>query len=611
MAKSTSSTFEDRRRDGVSDLILEKLSKTNTFDSDWPTLREHLHQSLTSALPLFLSRGPPRPYRPPESPIIGPVPITVDSLKPSTEEDEEGGKPPSESLLLSPSQSTSITTSDSASTPDNSTRATTGIGGEDGAGLRSTEVEPSATPSSGRLESLMTLDDFQPSTSGGLVIPPFPPLDRNRRRSDSTPGPSYSGGQIVSPRLNGMRGQRIVTIGPAVMDDEYDEETTIGGKILPAWMDQEEGQKELDRLVNILEDMDSPPFTLQRLSELLLDPTKHHTTFGKFLRAIEKSLLVTTSWTIPSYVPLPIPTFTSTPHSIGEISSSSGSGSVHAENGFDIESTMPPGSTTPMFSPIPFLSQTQNDDLSLGGIEGLTNGNASGQRSLDDGLMSPLMLNEDSMFGGPSSSSSSSSVNNPRSPTPEPEEAEPEPASNDMFQDADIEREDVEMTSTSSSNDSQSRSVDTSSDNQYESIEHSDPAHQSYLGRVDELDTGPISLSPPIHNTDTKGNTSPIKNKNGTHAHGHEDMQVPVPGTGEGGNMTPHGMSEKPVPISSTTVLKPDEDSTLASTSSRTIASLPRSASEKSLRDRFVSAGSDAVPGTQEDEIKGEDEIEE
>ena len=40
-----------------------------------------------------------------------------------------------------------------------------------------------------------------------------------------------------------------------------------------------------------------------------------------------------------------------------------------------------------------------------------------------------------------------------------------------------------------------------------------------------------------------------------------------TPGAGEGGNMTQHGMSDKPVPISSTTVVGEEE---------RKIAGMPR-----------------------------------
>jgi hypothetical protein len=71
---------------------------------------------------------------------------------------------------------------------------------------------------------------------------------------------------------------------------------------------------------------------------------------------------------------------------------------------------------------------------------------------------------------------------------------------------------------------------------------------------VDELDTGPI-----------QGNSKEQKD-------GREDGVAP--GTGEGGAMTAHGMSEKPVPISSTTVIADEE---------RKIAGLPAAGDSEKL----------------------------
>jgi hypothetical protein len=56
-----------------------------------------------------------------------------------------------------------------------------------------------------------------------------------------------------------------------------------------------------------------------------------------------------------------------------------------------------------------------------------------------------------------------------------------------------------------------------------------------------------------------------------------------TPGAGEGGNMTPHGMSDKPVPISSTTVVGEEE---------RKIAGMPRMGSAE--KDQKDAQGGDA-----------------
>lgn len=83
------------------------------------------------------------------------------------------------------------------------------------------------------------------------------------------------------------------------------------------------------------------------------------------------------------------------------------------------------------------------------------------------------------------------------------------------------------------------------------------------MGRVDELDTGPLQTPPNALSTGDK-----------------REDEVMTPGAGEAGNMAPHGMSDKPVALSSTTVLDEEE---------RKIAGIPKG----SLGDRFVTSDSD------------------
>jgi hypothetical protein len=186
---------------------------------------------------------------------------------------------------------------------------------------------------------------------------------------------------------------------------------------------------------------------------------------------------------------------------------------------------MPPGSATPMFSPIPFLVRSGSEnggDLRMG-MEGIEEGHTNG-RSVDEGLMSPLMLGGDSP--NPSGAFRFAPTPNVRSPTPEPEEVASEP--------------------------------------HFSGSDSSDPGHQPYLGRVDELDTGPVRSDSAVRTNGHKGSD-------------HDD---PGAGSGEGGNMTPHGMRERPVPISSTTTM---------GESGRRVAGMPRGG----LDDRFVAGQSE------------------
>ncbi|KAF8559832.1 PPP4R2-domain-containing protein [Imleria badia] len=126
-------------------------------------------------------------------------------------------------------------------------------------------------------------------SSGNLRLPPFPPRKPNEMNPHDTP---------------------------------------------KARMNQDEANEMQSRLFRQLHEFEEdPPFTIQRLCELCVYPKQHYTFIGKYLRAVEKSLLVTSTWDA-----FPV-----------EVS----------PNGFSI-GTFPTGPsqstpTTPMFSPIPFL----------------------------------------------------------------------------------------------------------------------------------------------------------------------------------------------------------------------------------------------------------------
>ncbi|KAL7424178.1 hypothetical protein Q5752_001764 [Cryptotrichosporon argae] len=406
------------------DPVLDKLVTDATFDCDWPELRDRLRSALLAAPSLFRSLGPPQPRTLPPANFSSPLPP---SLAP-------------DSVPASPSRSI--------------------------APLPGADVDPA----------------LRPSTPGGLVIAPFPPLDPNRRRRS----------------INGVQGRPGFGVHP--VDEGYDEEIVIGGRKMPGWMEEEEARRETEKVAERIDELAYPPFTLQRLAELVLTPTLTHSSLGKFLRAVDKLLGVTTAFQPPSYVPVPVD-------------------AGAASTARDDDSTVPPGASTPMFSPVPFLTirpEPTDGDEDGDGDSLLPD---VSDRDDGDGLMSPLMLeNSNGFFGGTSAG---------RSPTPEPEE-------------------DVEMPAAASS--SASSRVATSPPPALPT-HNDDPAHQPYLGRVDELDTGPLT-SPP---------------SNG-HAAQDDIATTGTIGAGEGGAMPAHGMSERPVPISSTTVVD----------DSREIAPLPR-----------------------------------
>lgn len=228
---------------------------------------------------------------------------------------------------------------------------------------------------------------------------------------------------------------------------------------------------------------------------------------------------------------------------------------------------MPVGATTPMFSPIPFLVRPSSSDImdiDIDREEGI-----SSIRNHQEELMSPLILNDrplepDSSLPEEIEISSTEITPSPKSPpvkasgrsqTPEPEDISsrvqlpnspsiptptPTPITAPVVAAAPI----------------------------LSGSESSDPGHQPYLGRVDELDTGPINIPSSIASSTSSSSSS--SSDNDSRGDQGEGM-----GTGEGGNMTPHGMSEKPIPISATT--------TVVEEGERKLAGLPRSKSTISL----------------------------
>ncbi|KAF8590564.1 PPP4R2-domain-containing protein [Ramaria rubella] len=161
------------------------------------------------------------------------------------------------------------------------------------------ELHTSKTPEQMPRSSPMSLPLSSPSTftpspaslaHQGLVIPPFP--KRARRKDTSL-------------------------------------------RVFNSGMDEKEAQGYQKQLFEQLDDFENhPPFTIQRLCELCLGPKKYYKTIGKYLRALERTILVTSTKDM--------------------YSSEFGAGDVETVAAYgDNESLRM--AMTPVFSPIPFL----------------------------------------------------------------------------------------------------------------------------------------------------------------------------------------------------------------------------------------------------------------
>jgi len=84
-----------------------------------------------------------------------------------------------------------------------------------------------------------------------------------------------------------------------VVDEFNSTNPYIAGKI-NANCENEQFLEMRDSLITLANGFDHPPFTFQRVCELIINPKKNYTKCEKYMRALEKNLRVVTAW---SYTP--------------------------------------------------------------------------------------------------------------------------------------------------------------------------------------------------------------------------------------------------------------------------------------------------------------------
>jgi len=143
--------------------------------------------------------------------------------------------------------------------------------------------------------------------------------------SQPTPPPTF---QPLSLALGGLK---LPPFPPRKPTQMYTNETPV------SYMTEAQANEMKEFIFTQLDGFESaPPFTIQRVCELCLHPKQHYNSVGKYLRAFERSLLVTSTW--DSFPPL------------SEIDTDPVGRSVLA-----LGSTLQSAPATPLFSPIPFL----------------------------------------------------------------------------------------------------------------------------------------------------------------------------------------------------------------------------------------------------------------
>jgi hypothetical protein len=335
----------------------------------------------------------------------------------------------------------------------------------------------------------------------------------------------------------------------------------------------------------------APPFTIQRLCELAWKPFLQHSSIGKYLRAIEKNLLVTSTYDNgeqdgengeqPASGGFPGMNGTMGPRSrASSVSSSSSTSSLNA----------------PLFSPIPFLVERRiiNPDGTPVSTPATLPGTASSETDVPTSSLSLNLNISTRPTGGEDIAMNGADGDRPGTPM--------HGVSQESMQLAGVrdDRTDQEplnhlALSTSAVSVLAQNGNGSNGHEMGKPLETStDKAHEPFTGRVDELDAGPLQ-----HTT--------------THASPSDPHQLHLPpdasaagahhqeGTGERGTMTPHGMSDRPQAISSTTDLNAvvphaatretemmEPPLPMGKDGGRVIRGLPRTSSMVSLGDRFV-----------------------
>ncbi|KAI0005954.1 PPP4R2-domain-containing protein [Russula compacta] len=150
------------------------------------------------------------------------------------------------------------------------------------------------------------LADIQDHKSSSIYVPPF------------SPRPSTNGGLKVPPFTSRERDESNPNEAPKV---HY---TSEEAEVVKA------------TLFTQLDEFNAAPFTIQRIADLCARPRENYTALGKYFRALEKALYVTSTW--DSFPPLPLQPTDSMAF-------------VAARVGLSSPSTP----STPLFSPISFL----------------------------------------------------------------------------------------------------------------------------------------------------------------------------------------------------------------------------------------------------------------
>ncbi|GHJ87849.1 hypothetical protein NliqN6_4251 [Naganishia liquefaciens] len=416
-----------------------------------------------------------------------------------------------------------------------------------------------------------------PSTPGGLVIPPFPPRQPRAK-----------------PRLG--LAQRT----SAEQGIEAEDEAVIGGRTLRAEMRPGEAWEAVKAVIKLMDEFPtSPPFTIQRLCELAWKPFQQHTSIGKYLRAVEKNLLVTTT-----YADDAMPPESENGQSVGGHPAAAAgvvNGSIRSRASSVSSTSSSSSQNAPLFSPIPFLVERRvinPDGTPVIAPATVPGGGGGGEVDAHVAALEidvPATPNDEDVAMGEGDSHEADQPDTPRHALFDVDRA-PAPAA--PLNHLALSTSSIAVLASNGS----TTTTTTTTTNGSPLPSASDPpdaAHEPFTGRVDELDAGPLVADPAASPTPADPHQLHLGATTTTAAHDGSRHQE---GTGEHGTMTPHAMADRPQAISSTTDLTAGTGTAgqPGGGAQRTIRAMPRTGSvASSLNERFVAGETLAanVPG--------------
>ncbi|KAF9988596.1 protein phosphatase 4, regulatory subunit 2 [Mortierella antarctica] len=249
------------------DSLIQEIALTNQVSVPWEDLRqalkERLDQIIESKQLLYTA-----------STVTNPLTTTLAPLPPTSTQ-VDAAAPSVTSTSEKPTKDTSVQDHNQDQVPEQQ---------DEDAPKTEQDLDPSAAGTDGSQSNqeqtaASTKQEAQGQAEGQTPMPASP---ENEEEGKTSHGPETAD-------INGTSQFSIVTT---------DQASALNSNMVPISKDTllvETPEGYHERINGLLDAFTSAPFTIQRVCELLSNPTEHHSNLIKYLRAVEKVLMITSS----------------------------------------------------------------------------------------------------------------------------------------------------------------------------------------------------------------------------------------------------------------------------------------------------------------------------